>query len=326
MGRAAARLLPMTAAACLAVSLHATALAGCRFVKFAAMPMRITAHLPELEASINDQPIRMVLDSGAFATMLTRRVTDRLDLTLAHAPVATLGVNGRSQAYRTRVRDIRFGPVHWTSAWLLVMWDSRLPVDAFVGADFLFENDVEMAWKDKQLRFFRPDGCEDAFLAYWDANASMVPMKRLSPTDPRQSIPVEINGVAMRALLDTGAAMSSIDVHAAARAGMAPPDAQTKRRAVNGGGTHDVDSWRADVAKVVVGQETIGNTSLAVMDMWKATRHDNNDMPTAELISDEPEVVLGMDFFRSHRVLFAVSQRRFYFSHLGGAVFASDEP
>jgi hypothetical protein len=32
-------------------------------------------------------------------------------------------------------------------------------------------------------------------------------------------------------------------------------------------------------------------------------------------------MLLGVDFVRSHHLLFAVSQRRMYFSYLGGEVF-----
>ena len=60
------------------------------------------------------------------------------------------------------------------------------------------------------------------------------------------------------------------------------------------------------------------------MDMWGAVRADSNNWATAEMIADQPEMLLGADFLRSHRVLFAASQRRFYFSYIGGAVFQAD--
>jgi hypothetical protein len=36
-----------------------------------------------------------------------------------------------------------------------------------------------------------------------------------------------------------------------------------------------------------------------------------------------PDMLLGADFLRSHRVLLAMSQRRLYFSYVGGRVFGS---
>ena len=37
--------------------------------------------------------------------------------------------------------------------------------------------------------------------------------------------------------------------------------------------------------------------------------------------SDIPDMLLGADFFRTHRVLIAYSQRKVYFAYAGGTVF-----
>lgn len=39
------------------------------------------------------------------------------------------------------------------------------------------------------------------------------------------------------------------------------------------------------------------------------------------ITEDRPDMVLGADFLRSHRVLLAMSQQRMYFSYVGGRVF-----
>ena len=41
---------------------------------------------------------------------------------------------------------------------------------------------------------------------------------------------------------------------------------------------------------------------------------------------DRPSMLLGADFLRSHRVLVSHSQRKLYFTYLGGPVFQSREP
>jgi len=47
-----------------------------------------------------------------------------------------------------------------------------------------------MALKDGEIRVLMPDGCRDEFLAYWDREASAVPMSRVSHIDHRQIITV----------------------------------------------------------------------------------------------------------------------------------------
>jgi hypothetical protein len=44
-----------------------------------------------------------------------------------------------------------------------------------------------------------------------------------------------------------------------------------------------------------------------------------------ELAHAAPEVILGTDFLRSHRVLVARSQRKVYFTYVGGTVFPTRE-
>ncbi len=38
-----------------------------------------------------------------------------------------------------------------------------------------------------------------------------------------------------------------------------------------------------------------------------------------------PDMLLGADFLRSHRVLLAMSQRRLYYTYYGGKVFDNDD-
>jgi predicted aspartyl protease len=299
--------------------------APCRFVKFATMPVSFDGLSPTIEGSVNGHAMKVLVDSGAYATMLTRAIADRAGLALGHSNVTVYGVGGESQRYIARVDEVSFGPVRWTRANLAVVWSvaGRRSTEALLGADFLFRNDIEMALSDKEIRYFKAEGnCDGGFLAYWDRDASVVPMQAMAPDDLRQVIPIEVNGKTMRALIDSGAGRTYIDAAAAARAGVTP-NAGSTRGQTHGVGERAVDAWIGSFERVTIGSETIQNTQLAVMDMWAALRRDANDTGTAEVIAEQPEVILGADFLRAHRVLFSVSQRRFYFTHLGGPVFAA---
>ena len=41
----------------------------------------------------------------------------------------------------------------------------------------------------------------------------------------------------------------------------------------------------------------------------------------AKAVVDEPDMLLGADFFRSHRVYISKSQKKIYASYMGGPVF-----
>src|SRR6266403_6222968 len=74
--------------------------------------------------------------------------------------------------------------------------------------------------KDGEIRVLMPDGCRDEFLAYWDREASAVPMSRVSHIDHRQIITVQVNDRDVRALIDSGAYRSMIDAASAGRLGV----------------------------------------------------------------------------------------------------------
>jgi hypothetical protein len=54
--------------------------------------------------------------------------------------------------------------------------------------------------------------------------------------------------------------------------------------------------------------------------MWRAV--DAESARTHDW-RERPEMLLGTDFLKAHRVLFAMSQQLFYFSCVGGEVFGS---
>jgi len=196
--------------------------ASCRYVKFATLPVSLKSASPTIEGSVNGHAMTVLIDSGSSETTLTRGIAERAGLALAHSNVVSYGVGGESQQYHALVDEVSFGPVRWKRARLPVVWSvtDKSRIDALLGANFLFQNDVEMALAEGQIRFFKPENCGDAFLAYWNADAQVVPMRTLAPDDPRQVIDIEVNGQAVRALIDSGADRSAISVSAAARAGV----------------------------------------------------------------------------------------------------------
>ena len=68
-------------------------------------------------------------------------------------------------------------------------------------------------------------------------------------------------------------------------------------------------TWVGRFDTFQIAGETIGHARLRVVHVPQGRNGQNFDM------------ILGADFFRSHRVLAAYSQHKLYFSYLGGPVF-----
>ena len=305
-----------------------TAPARCRYVKVATLPLSLAGALPSIPGMINGKAAAMLLNTGAAQTVLTRAAVEKFGLKVGPSPRSIVGTAGESSVHTTWLDGISIGPIRREGMKAPVAWDSvgPFPHDALVGADFLFQRDLELSIAEGEARFFHPVGCEDAFLAYWDRNASVVPLVAASRTDTRAVVTVSVNGQKVRAMISTGSPRTVLALSAAARAGVRPGSAGVVHMGSSGGiGKHPVEMWAATFESFTIGGETIGNARIAIMDIWGAIEKDLASPMTSEWIREQPEMILGADFLRAHRVLFALSQRRFYFSHLGGRVFSVDQ-
>jgi hypothetical protein len=302
------------------MSAHA---AGCRYTRFATLPVRLEGVRVVLDGSINDTPQTMMIDTGSEDTWIPRKTAEQLSLKLAHSNITSIGTGGESEAFTTMIDDMKIGKVHWRKVHLNVVWEADFPYGAVVGANFLFQNDVEFALQDKEVRFFEPDGCNDTFLAYWDDNAVVVPLHEIGGSDLRPVVDVVINGKKLRALVDSGAPVTTIDLAAAAQLGVTPKTPGTVAVGKIGGiGKHDNDAWFAPFDSFAVGEETINHPKIMMHDLHGALYEDEHKLWVSDVVNGDPPVILGEDFLRAHRILFSVSQRKAYLSYLGGPVFA----
>ena len=303
----------------------------CRYVNLKAMPVTFAHERLIIDAAINDQPIKMFVDTGATHTVLTQHGAERLALPLSHAR-ALGGLGGESRGYQTRVDKLSIGPIEGKRVTLPVFWDGILEkdLDGLVGADFLFQHDLDLSLSDQLLRFMHPLDCKETTnLAYWNHDAYVVDMQEVLPGtdafpigDPGREVIVMINGQKIRAKIDTGAPRSMISLAAAKRAGITPdsPGVEKLKGKGSGIGSQTRDIWRATFDSVALGDETIPHAKINISDIWGALEADEPRKEASTL----PDMLLGVDFLKKHHVLFAVSQRKFYFSYLGGGLFDSE--
>ncbi len=145
-------------------------------------------------------------------------------------------------------------------------------------------------------------------MAYWAADKpySVIDIEWASVRSPHTKGVAYVNGAKITVMFDTGAAQSLLKLRAAERAGVKPDgDGVVQAGSSHGLGRRGVQTWVAPFSSFKIGEEEVRNTRLRF-----------GDIPL-----EDADMLIGADFFLSHRVYVASSQRKLYFTYNGGPVF-----
>jgi len=286
------------------------AVAGCNIEQLAALPVTVLDGQPLITAKLAGRETRFIVDSGAFYSMISPATARAFDLHVDPAPpwFRVYGIGGSTSTAFTTVKDLQLAQVHIPKTDFIV-GGTDTGHAGLIGRNILGLRDVEYDLKHGIVRLVTATACKGVDLAYWAGTKPYVALPLLGDFNdrvfrPMTSAIVELNGVKLRAEFDTGAHQSMVTLAAAKRAGIAPK-ALRDGEAVFGIGTGVVQGYTVTFDRLTIGGEAIPRPRLQVVD----TKLDDTDM------------LIGIDFFLSHHVLVANSQRRIYITYEGGPVF-----
>lgn len=330
----------------------------CVYARLDRLPVEMTAGHIIVNGEVNGTNAPMVVDTGTKFSELSMQEAQKLGLKMTHTKLTETNDAGEREAvYTAFVDEVALGNNAWRSNRIQVSRSLGDSTVALAGADVLlngYHRDVEFSLATNDIKFFVPHGCDKAFLGYWDDNASAVPLQTWSPQDPRQMVTVEVNGHSMTALIDSGSPNSVLDLEAAKRLGITPQSAGVTEVAGKGSArASDGKQWSARFSSFAIGGEFINQPRIEIADLWGSvpaaaqselqsglrmmmigqSMGPKGSVSTADLVrpkkaeiidAERPDMVLGADFLRAHRVLLALSQQRMYFSYVGGRVFGGE--
>jgi tetratricopeptide (TPR) repeat protein/predicted aspartyl protease len=303
------------AASLLAASaIVAVAHAGeCQISRYAEMPVTMNFTRPLLTGSINGVSGQFEADSGSFFSMLSRETAERLKLRLEPLPgnLQVRGASGVADVSMTHVKELTingFGTAHNVD--FLVGGNSfAAGLLGALGQNVIGHADTEYDLANGVIRLFHARDCAKTMLAYWHGTApvSIVPIHDITPANASIVGEAMINGAKIYVLFDSGAGRSVLDFRAARRAGIKldGPEVQPGGawQGING---KSFDTWITHFDSLDVGGELIRNARLRIADI--------------ELMGGA-DMLLGADFFLSHRIYVSASTHRVFFTYNGGHVF-----
>ncbi len=277
------------------------------------LPVTIAGTRPTITAKINGMDARFIIDSGAFFSMISAAAAEEFKLRTSEAPhgLRVSGIGGVTVPTVATVRTFTLANVAVPNVEFLVggsaVGSGSIGV---IGQNLLETWDVEYNLAAGMIRLMRDEDCRKAMLAYWvkpNDPVSLIDIARTTPLRRQTTGSAYVNGVKIRVVFDTGAAVSMISKRAAEHAGIKLDGAGvTDAGPVSGIGRSVAKSYIApvDSFKFADGEE-IKHTRLRVADL---------DLELTDML-------IGADFFLSHRIFVANSQNKLYFTYNGGPVF-----
>ena len=280
--------------------------AACRPDLWSDIPVDVShSGVALIGARVDGRPATMVLDTGAETTVITADAASRLGVERSFEHPRTMqGASGQSVGGLTVPVTFSFGDVGTRGARLIV-GVFPLPVvageqlDGLLGADLLGATDVDLDLPHGRIRLYRPLAPEcgppraTTLPPGFGADPAIVPMAP-GPL-ARVVLPVALNGHMLLAVLDSGASASTVSLRGAAAAGVSADDLEHAPSISTHAASETLFSahlHRFD--ELQVGPESTARPVLLV----------------GPLDLGQPDMLLGLDYLRAHRVYLAFATRR----------------
>ena len=274
------------------------------------VPISMSGLRPLMTAQINGKSAKFLLDSGAFYSMMSTATAQEFNLKLSGSNYMVSGVGGQQKTWFTSVKDFSFLGTTFHDVEFMVSGSEIGSEEAgLIGENLLGHFDVEYDLANGTIRLYKPQGCERTALAYWAAGQafSLMDIEAIGLSNAHIVGVAYVNGKKIRALFDTGASTSVLSLDAAKTLGIDVNAPGVVAAGYSYGiGRGVAKSYIVPVASFKVGDnEEIKNTRIRIAGI----RLTNADM------------LVGADFFLSHRMFVSNTQHRLYVTYNGGAVF-----
>ena len=278
----------------------ATAPEPCRIERQAELPLIGDRGLMLVAAEINGSPVTMIVDTGAQWTAITPQTVKRLELSPdpthggLHRGVASFSNSINAIARSFALGGMRLEDRSLSVAPLALAIEVSPPFAGLLGADFLYQFDLDIDLRHRRLTLYRTGGCRSG-VPPWGGASTAVPLVK-SATN-RLNLAASVDGRPFRAILDTGATTSLITRPNALRAGVSAEMLERDPQISSHGlGTEAFMTRRHVFGEVQIGPEHLKDVAMAV----GGTLLGGGDM------------LLGLDYLARHRVWVSYAMRQMF--------------
>jgi predicted aspartyl protease len=290
----------------------------CPLVRATTLPIETHRNMLFVHVTINGEPVKLLVDTGAEKTLLTEATIERLHLPrdYTHA-TRTYGIGDATAAWDALLPDgmvlggVQFPVDRVTVGRFGIANVGGDTADGLLGADILLAFDLDLDLPKGQLSLYRARRqCPDA-APPWPQ--PYIDVAGVATRHDRLMVPFELDGVSGLAIMDTGAQLSSISERLAERMGVAA-DALSADRTVmaHGAAPNQVAVRVHQFRELRVGPAVMAAPAL----------------PVVPMTSGMGDALVGADFLKGRRVWLSFSTHRIFVTQLerGPLLATTDAP
>jgi tetratricopeptide (TPR) repeat protein/predicted aspartyl protease len=283
----------------------------CQVSRMVEFPITMAGRRPMVAAKFGDKESRFIVDSGAFYSTISTASATEFGMKMTPAPpnfwVAGIGGNASVQVATSKnfsLAGITIPRVEFIAG------GSDTGTAGLIGQNILGLWDVEYDLPHGAIRLMKTTDCSRTNLAYWAGDKPVTTVALEGKADglfkPHTIATVLLNGVKVRAVFDTGAESSFLTLAAAKRAGVTVETPGVVPEGLSSGiGSRKVQTWLAPFDKIEIGGEAIPHPKIEI----------------AQFDLENADMLIGADFFLTHRMFVSNANRIMYLTYEGGPVF-----
>jgi hypothetical protein len=289
---------------------------GCtppRYVTGMAMTAMAT-NTVSVPATIDGVPKTMLLDTGGMLSQLTPAARDEFKLSEQRSPERLFDIAGNVSSTLAQVPEFRLGALTFDNLALQINASPILAstVAGLVSNDLLMPYDADLDFAGGRLNLFLPGSCAEAKLYWPTAPLTIVPFQFV---DAHITINARLDGQPIRAVIDTGAPFTTLNLKAAERLfNLAPGELHLNVGVGQGDTPLNIYAHRFSI--MTFEGVTVSNPIMLVVPIqlgedkrlfhWRPS-----DVPA-------PDLIVGMDILRTLHLYISYRDKKIYITRADG--------
>lgn len=267
----------------------------CQLIRFYSWPMTVNAvgHLT-IPVPINGQPVNMLVDTGAFYSILTRSTVDRLHLTVKASPGGYIEMfGGEKSNLMATASEIMIGPVALHDRPFFVIGRNTDWFEGILGAEILQVFDVDFDFSAGKLNLYSQAHCPGK-INYWSHTTPAIPLD-FKIEDNHIIVDVDLGGQMVKAIVDTGSPETVMSLKVASRLLQIDEDTLKKKR--------DTDEGTTLFKTLTFQGITVNNPNIRMFTDEESKLFEG---------SGQPKLIIGMGILRQLHMYVAYKEKRLY--------------